>query len=157
LKRRNGFSLIELVIAMGILAVMSTIAVFSWQRYVTNTNLRTAARELEADIFLIKERAVAERIHYRITLNVFANSYTIEQGGAATGDPYTVLQTKSPASLGSGNWGMGSDFPGGQITFQSRGTLATGTGSVTLINSRNSNARITVNITGRTHVKFTMY
>jgi len=70
---------------MAILAVMSTIAVFSWNRYVTNANLRTATRELEADIFLIKERAVAERIHYRITLNVGANNYTIDQGGPQRG------------------------------------------------------------------------
>lgn len=156
MKRRNGFSMIELVIAMAILAIMSTIAVFSWQRYVTNTNLRTATRELEADIFLIKERAVSERIHYRITLNVGANSYTIDQGGAATGDAYNTLQTKSPATLGSSNILLDTTFAGAQIIFQPRGTLGSGTGSVRLQNNRNSISTITVNITGRTYVQFAM-
>ncbi len=141
---------------MAILAVMSTIAVFSWNRYVTNANLRTATRELEADIFLIKERAVSERIHYRITLNVGANNYTIDQGGIATGDPYTVLQTKSPATLGSSNILLDTTFAGAQIIFQPRGTLGAGTGRVRLQNSRGSIATITVTITGRTHVQFAM-
>jgi prepilin-type N-terminal cleavage/methylation domain-containing protein len=156
LKKRNGFSLIEMVIAMAILAILSTIAVFSWQRYVINANLRTATRELEADIFLIKERAVSERIYYRITLNVGANNYTIDQGGAAAGDAYAVLQTKSPETLGSGNILLDTTFAGAQIIFQPRGTLGAGTGSVRLRNSRNSIATITISITGRTHVQFAM-
>jgi prepilin-type N-terminal cleavage/methylation domain-containing protein len=154
-KRQSGFSLIELMIAMAILAVISTIAVFSWNRYVTNTNLRTAARELEADFFLIKERAVSERVQYRITLNVGANSYTIEQG-TATGSPFSVMQTKSPATFSSGISLLDTNFGSGQITFQPRGTLATGTGNVRLKNSRNSIATITINITGRTYVQFAM-
>jgi Tfp pilus assembly protein FimT len=144
------------MIAMAILAVMATISSFSWNRYVTNSNLRTATRELEADIFLIKERAVSERIHYRITLNVGANSYTIDQGGAASGDAYTVLQTKNPATLGSGNSLLDTNFANARIIFQPRGTLGSGTGRVRLQNNRNSISTITVNITGRTYVQFAM-
>lgn len=156
MKRRNGFSLIELLIVIAIISIISTIAAFSWQRYVTNSNLRTAARDLEADIFLIKERAVSERAYYRITLNVGGNSYTIDQGGTASGNAYTVLQTKSPATLGSGNSLLDTNFANAQIIFQPRGTLGSGSGRVRLQNNRNSISTITVNFTGRTYVQFAM-
>jgi prepilin-type N-terminal cleavage/methylation domain-containing protein len=152
--RRNGFSLVELMIAIGIIGILSTIAAVSWNRYVTNTNLRTAAREIEADLFSIKERAIGERIYYRLTLNVLANNYTIDKG-TVSGAPYTVIQTKNPVTFGSDIY-ISSDttFTGGQIIFQPRGTLGTTTGSIVLKNGRSSKATITINITGRTHVRF---
>ncbi|MCX5856009.1 MAG: prepilin-type N-terminal cleavage/methylation domain-containing protein [Deltaproteobacteria bacterium] len=155
-KRRSGFSLVELMIAIAILGILASISSFAWQRYVTNTNLRTATRELEADFFLIKERSVSEKVQWRITLTAGANSsYDIEQGTAA-GAPFTVIQTKSPASFGSGSYILDTTFGSSQITFLPRGTLSGSTGTVRLKNSRNSIATITINITGRTHVKFEM-
>lgn len=155
MKRQNGFSVVELIIALAIVAIISSITFFSWQRYVANANLRTATRELESDLFLIKERAVSEGVQYRITLDDGANSYTIEQGTAA-GAPFNVIQTKNPASFGSGSSLLNTTFAGKRLTFQPRGTLAGGTGNITLRNSRGSIATITINITGRTHVQFAM-
>ena len=154
-KRQRGFSLIELMIALAILAVVSSMSVYSWNRYVNNANLRTAIRELEADLFSIKERAVAERVRYRMTLDVSANNYTLEQGGVASTDPYTVIQTKSPAVFSSGLSLLNTTFVNSQVVFLPRGTLA-GLGSITLQNNRNSTAKITINMTGRTYVQFEM-
>jgi len=140
---------------MAIIGIISTIAAFSWQRYVTNANLRTAARDVASDILLFKERAVAESIQYRLTFNVGANNYTIDQGTAA-GAPFTVMQTKTPTTFGSGLSLQGATFSGAQVVFLSRGTLGSGTGAVTLKNSRNSTATVTVNITGKTSVQFAM-
>ena len=154
MKRQRGFSLIELMIAVAILVVVSSMSVYAWNRYVNNTNLRTATRELQADLFSMKERAVAERVRYRMTLDVSANNYTIEQGGAAATDPYTVIQTKSPAVFSSATSLKETSFTGSQVVFQPRGTA--GWGTVKLTNNRNSIATITIMSTGRTHVKFQM-
>ena len=45
----RGFSLIELLIAMALVAIVATIAVPQFQRYSTNTDLKTAAREVLGD------------------------------------------------------------------------------------------------------------
>ena len=142
------------MIAIAILGILSTITSFAWQRYVTNTNLRTATRELEADFFLIKERAVSERVQWRITLNTGTNSTYIIERGTAAGAPFTVTQTKSPGSFGSGSYILDTTFGSNQITFLPRGTGSWG--AVKLKNSRGSEATITINSTGRTHVKFAM-
>jgi prepilin-type N-terminal cleavage/methylation domain-containing protein len=156
MKRQKGFTLIEVIIAMAIFGVMSTIAIFSYQNYVTNNRLRTAARGLEADLFSIKQKAVSERVYYRITLNVGANNYTIDRGGGAAADAYTVTQTKSPTTLGSGVSLLDTNFASARVVFQPRGTPGSGTGRIRLTNGINSIATITVNSTGRTYAEFAM-
>lgn len=155
MKKQKGFSLIELIIVIAIIAIISTIAVYSWQRYVTNTNLRTAVRDVASDILLYKQRAVSESRQYQITFDSGANTYTIGQWNAGTG-VFDIIQTKSPSTLGSGNAILDTTFVGGAVTFLPRGTLSGATGSVRLTNSRNSVATITINITGKTRVEFAM-
>ncbi len=57
MNRKSGFSLIELIIVIGVIGIMAAIGAYSWQRYVSNTNLRTAARELVADFNYMKANA----------------------------------------------------------------------------------------------------
>jgi prepilin-type N-terminal cleavage/methylation domain-containing protein len=154
-KQPKGFSLVELLIAMGIIGIISTIALYSWQRYVINTNLRTATRDMASDILLFKQRAVSENIQYRITFTEGANNYTIDQGTAA-GAPFNTIQTKSLSAFGSDITILDTNFTGGVVTFLQRGTLSGATGRVRLTNSRGSITTITVNITGKTRVEFAM-
>ena len=152
MKQSKGFSLIELLIAIGIIGILSTIAAFSWNRYVTNTNLRTATRDVASDIILLKARAVSESRQYRITFNVGANNYAVEQWNIGTG-VYDIIQTKSPTAFGSDIFIDVTTFVGDRVTFLPRGTLSGVGGTVRLKNSRNSKTAIIVNITGKTRVE----
>jgi prepilin-type N-terminal cleavage/methylation domain-containing protein len=142
----KGFSLAELLIVIAIIGILAAVAGYSWQRYVTNANLRTAARDIAADFSLAKENAIKESRNYTITFDVGSNSYTMAPAGTA----------KSPATFGSdirltlANFG----FAGPVITFQSRGTASAG--RVALTNGRGSTANIVVNITGKNYVEFAM-
>jgi len=144
------------MIVIGLIGILSAVAVFAWQGFRDNANLRTAARDIATDISAIKGRAVAEGIRYRITFSTSSNNYIIEQGTAA-GAPYTTLQTKTPTThgTGSGLFISSANFSGAQqVLFLTRGTLSFGT--VILRNSKGSQATITVNSAGRTHVQFVM-
>ncbi|MDI6727736.1 MAG: prepilin-type N-terminal cleavage/methylation domain-containing protein [Thermodesulfovibrionales bacterium] len=145
---QEGFSLVELLVTIGIIAVVAAIAIPQLQSYATNSRLKSAARDVMGDIFLYKERAIAENRQYRITFNIGGNTYTIEQ------PPGTIIQTKTPTTFGNdiriSNVGTTETV----YTFQTRGTVNAGT--VVLINDRGSTATITTNITGRTSVQFNL-
>jgi len=149
---QTGFSLIELLVVIGLIAVTAAFGVPTWQRYAANSDLKTAAREVKADLFNVKQRAVEENTDfYRMTFNVAQNNYVLSRADTAA-----TVWTKSLAALGKGITINAVNFSGGSvISFQRRGTM-TQWGSVTLRNSIGSTAMITVNITGRSHVDFTM-
>ncbi|NPU86057.1 MAG: type II transport protein [Syntrophaceae bacterium] len=140
----RGFSLSELLIIIAIIGILAVIAGYSWQRYVTNANLRSAAREIASDFSMAREKALKENQNFTITFDVTANQYTISPG--ATVKKPTFFG--SDISLTGANFGIG----GTTITFLPRGTASAG--NVTLTNSRGSTATIVVNITGKNYVQF---
>ena len=142
----GAFSVMELIITMAIIAVAATIAYPSFSRMAVNGNLRTAARDIMSDIAALKERAMAENTQYAITFDQANNTYSFP--GMESG--------KSLCSSGQGIQLTGAAFGAGTtVTFLTRGTLSQG-GNITLTNSRGSTAIIRCNLSGRTHVQFTM-
>ncbi|MEN6317791.1 MAG: prepilin-type N-terminal cleavage/methylation domain-containing protein [Syntrophaceae bacterium] len=156
MKTSKGFSLIEVLIALVVFAVIGTIAGLNLHAYTLNRNLKSAAREIASDFFLCKQKAASESTTYQIVFNVAGGSYTIQ---TTTGVPPAV--TKSIASFGKDITIASASFTGSTVNFQSRGAVSTPSGalnvggdSVVLQNSRNSTATITVTTMGRTNVTF---
>jgi prepilin-type N-terminal cleavage/methylation domain-containing protein len=148
----RGFSLIELLVVIGIIAIAAMIGFPLLNQYAINKNLRSAARDIVADIQTQKERAISENRRCRIIFNVAGNSYTLQRENDA-GTAYVNLLDKTPASFSDDIRLTGANFSGGStITFQTRGTSSFG--NLSLENRRNYTAQITVNIAGRTNVSF---
>ena len=162
MKRRKGFTLVELMIVVCILAIISAIGGLWLHSYTLNRNLRTAARDIASDFAIYKERAVSDNIIYQIAFNTpVIGSYTIQSVVNAV---VTNLTTKSPSTFGSDITILSATFgPNASqtIRFNTRGTVSDPGGQqllnndgVVLKNSRNSQATVTVNLTGRTYVTF---
>jgi len=146
----TGFSLIELMVVIALISIMMAVAVPTWQKYRANTDLKTAAREVMADLSNAKQQAVEENLDvYRLTFNVTGNYYALTRT-----DTGVTLWTKSLASFGSGIVIDSVNFGGSIISLQKRGTVTNG--NLVLRNRLGSTAKITVNITGRTYVEYTM-
>jgi prepilin-type N-terminal cleavage/methylation domain-containing protein len=164
----GGFSLMELMIVLGILAVVSAIGYPVLQRFYFNSNLRSAARDMVGDFNYQREKAMAgdaaapgSRVH-RVSLSLGTNSYTLQRctGTAIPCNGWETLQTKNLSVFGN-------DIvfdPGGTnptiFEFQPRGTVTflndALEGNIVLKNRRDSTATLTTNLSGRTSVDFRM-
>jgi prepilin-type N-terminal cleavage/methylation domain-containing protein len=163
--KQTGFSLVEILIVIAIAAILAMMSVYSWDRYVNNANLRTAARQLESDIKTMKERAYAAGTTLTMVFSKTAapNTYT-RYNGIAT-------ETVSLESFGKGITiytlpGAGTSYT---LSFLARGILSPAPTAITncstinntcwivFRNSRSSQATITFNpLTGKTYVAFAM-
>lgn len=141
----RGFSLVEMLVAIAILGILATMSNYGWQRHVASMNLRTAARDLASEISLYRQKAMGESTNYTMTFDVGNNRYIITPGNII----------KSFAVFGSGISLNSLTFAGADFIIQSRGLLNK-SGSIILVNARNSTATVTVDIAGRTHVEFNM-
>ena len=147
MKSRKGFTLVELMITIAVLAIVAAIGGLSLHAYTLNRNLKSAAREIVSDFFVYRARAVSEGKTYRIAFDIDGNSYVIQPGSSTP-------VTRSPLAFGSDIRIIAASFGGGHtVNFLARGTVSP-FGNIKLVNSRQSNAIIKVNITGRTYVKF---
>jgi prepilin-type N-terminal cleavage/methylation domain-containing protein len=139
-----GFTLVELVITLAIIAIVAGIAYPTFQKFAVQGKLKAAARELMGDFANMKARAMAENVSYEITFNVAGNSYSMQ---ASTGGP---IITKSPSAIDKGV-SIDSAAPG-LVTLDTRGTMTNGT--YVLKNAEGSTATITTAVTGRTYVEY---
>jgi len=152
----SGFSLVEVLIVIGMIIIIAAIAMPSLQGYVINRSLKSAAREVISDINECKERAISENREYRIILTPGTPNYTISQC-ATTGANCPNFQNFPQKSLSVFESSIIINNAGTTVTqydFQTRGTVTNGT--IILINQRGSTADIRTNITGRASVQFTM-
>ncbi len=151
----HGFTVTELLVTIAIIAIVAGIAYPSLNRMASNGNLRSAARDIMADIGTVKEGAMAYNQQFTIPFDTHANTYTVPVFPPKGDGTWTTI-TKTPASFSTGIQFNGVAFGAGStITCLSRGTLNQG-GNITLRNSRGSTATIICLVSGRTYVQFTM-
>jgi prepilin-type N-terminal cleavage/methylation domain-containing protein len=147
----KGFTLVELMIVIAIIGILSAVSMYGWLGYQNNVNLKTAAGEVTADIASCKQLSVSKGCDYYIQFTDGSPNYTIN---APTCVPPPPTQTKNLTSFGSGLTVSTTNFTLDRVSFIPRGTSSFG--DINLRNSKNSTATITINVTGRAYVKFTM-
>lgn len=129
----RGFSLLEILVAVGVFAILAAIAVPQFIAFRPTNRLNGAARQIYSELMWARTKAVNDNSSYVVT---FPSSQTMLISGATT---KTVnIQTEySDVSLSSS---------AGTITFSSRGT-ADVSPTITLTNSGGTKT-VTVRITG---------
>lgn len=138
----GGFTLIEIVFVLGIMAVLAAIAIPNWGTLLPDYNLNGATRQVESELSRIKSQAVSENVTFRLVFSDTNDNYTIER----------IEGTNPPTQEGIKSLPDGIDVRTGvTVGFSSRGT-ASGAGTVFLCNSKNAGRNIVVSPTGRIRV-----
>ena len=129
MRNKAGFSMLELMVVIGIIAILSAIVTPNLIGWYQHQGLRSAVVELQSNLQLAKLAAVKQNQNCSVNFNTGAGSYNIPCIGTAV-------------SLGTYSGGVVFGGPGGettdsQITYSSRGFTLNGQ-SVYLTNSDNS-------------------
>jgi prepilin-type N-terminal cleavage/methylation domain-containing protein len=155
--KKNGFTLIELLITFVILGIVVSIAIPGFSRWLPGYRLKSASRELYANMQLAKMGAVRDNGEWAVFFNAGGGSYQVISGGAdgdySTAGDNTTEKTITLADYESGiSYGHGSatgpiggtfgdeiTFTANTVVFNPRGMINSITGGyVYLQNNRNN-------------------
>jgi prepilin-type N-terminal cleavage/methylation domain-containing protein len=145
---RRGFTLLELLIAVLVFAVLGAVAAPATRRALAGWRLSAAARQVVLDLKLARARAILDSATHRVRFSVPDSSYqherqrpsgSYEPAGPPTDLPADVTVAACTAA-GSG------------ISFRPRGNAGT-FGSVALRNADGDLRTVIVDIVGRVRVQ----
>jgi type II secretion system protein H len=77
MRTQNGFTIIELLTVMAMICMITAISVPAYRSFVGSADIRSAADQLRADVWLARQRAIATSQPHSLFFDLQENSYTI--------------------------------------------------------------------------------
>jgi type IV fimbrial biogenesis protein FimT len=129
-KSESGFSIIELMTTVAIIAILTAVAIPVFSGWIPNYRLKIAARDLYSNMQLAKLTAVRQNQNYSITFSTSPDSYTVSliNKTVVLGDYGSGVKFDDPTHL--------LTFVTSPLTFNPRGL--SNSGYVYLSNEKNS-------------------
>ena len=128
----KGFTLVEVLVTLGLLLAMALIAVFTFFSSSPVTQLRAAVEQVAGDVRMAQDLAVSERTRYSILFTAGSPSYTLQKWDTATSAWIAVSGTEAPPSLPSSTVVQSvADITAGILSFDSMGAPYEGAGTGT--------------------------
>jgi len=154
----RGFSLIEVLIVISIIAILCTIAIPSYVSWVSNRRLQSAASEVKSVIQIAKSMAVKENVNVVITFNPSARSFTafVDDGGGGAGAGNRVRDNGERlirVATFQSDIGLTTSFTGHQLLIDGRGFTNAVSPGVTLTHPHQGTRIVSVGITGSSQVQ----
>lgn len=134
----RGYTLVELVFALAIFAILAAIALPNWGTLLPTYNLNGAARQVESELFRIKSQAVSESVNFQLVFSPSADNYTVQRVEAPN-PPENQAIKPLPEGVDVRN--------SVTLSFTPRGTASGGT--LKLCNNKNEGFNVVVSSTGR--------
>ena len=145
MRNARGFTLLELMIALAVIAILAGIAVPNYIGWLPKRHLRSSAVDVQSAIQLAKMTAIRENTSVSLKFDTGSDNYQAFIDANADGNPDGAVFRSKEMSPGIDMTGTG--FGSDTITFNSRG-LADAAGNITLRNNLGQNLTVSVTLTG---------
>ena len=134
-RREEGFTLIELLVVGAVMALLAGVGIPAIRSFSESTGLRGEAKQVVADLWQARQRAIASATPYSVSFDTGDNSYTVfrDDGGgvdenAANGTLDIGEEEVATRTLEGNRWLYDVDLdPPNSIVFAPRGMLESGT------------------------------
>lgn len=144
MRRDEGFSVVELSIALSAMAIVGAVSFGAFRQYAEATSARKAAVQIAADVGLTRSFAIQRREDISLVVDESALTYVVRD---TTG---TVLMRRDfSAASEIGLTSLLVNTTGDSLTFNSRGLLSQGSVQVDVARHDHTQ-QVVVNALGRT-------
>jgi len=138
---KNCFSLVEILVVLGIVGILSLIGIPAFKVYQPSLQLSGVVRDLATDLRYAEQLAITEQIEHGVIFLTETDQYQVVRYG----DPDEILDLKTlPLEVSFQNI---SGFTDNEVVFNPYGA-AKESGVITLINTKNSTSGIDVRPSG---------
>lgn len=140
-QKNQGYFLMDVLVSLGIIALLTTISIPYLKKYQPNLKLNAAARDLTADLRYAQQLTVTEQTVHSVIFDLDDDSYQIFR----LGDLTTVVKEVSfDADV---NFQQVTDLTDNQVVFNFYGGVSE-SGQIILINTNNKTATINIKPSG---------
>jgi prepilin-type N-terminal cleavage/methylation domain-containing protein len=147
LTRKDGFTLLELLVALAVLAAAGGAATLFYPPMLANWRLDAGARQVLIDLQRVRLQAIAEGVSHRLRFSLPSATYQLQQRGKRT------YEDDAPAAtLPRGVTVTACTAVSSSVTFHPRGHAAT-FGTITLLGSTGRQRRVIVDMVGRVRIQ----
>jgi type IV fimbrial biogenesis protein FimT len=161
MRKDSGFSLMELMVTIGVVAILATIAIPNFVEWRSNSQLGRAARDVYSNFQKAKFEAARRNTVVTMTFRAVENDYLVwVDEGAAGYQPGEEIVGPIPWSSYPGvsldtseGGGDGLSFPANWVAFTPNGLIQNFGGTVFLNNEANKKSRIVVSPAGNVRIE----
>ncbi len=160
MRKNNGFTLMELMVTIAIIAIISVTTIPSLIGVFPRIRLSTGARDVHDAVQLAKIRAVKQNASTVLAISIANGSYAlfvdngagagIADDGIQNGTEATILQDQVPTDVQI----TGTTFGANTIIFNTRGFPA-GPGTVSIASMAANGGQRTINVTSAGGINIT--
>ena len=147
MRNSTGFTIIELLISIGIIAILCAIAIPGYLGWLPNRHLQSSALDVQAAIGLAKHTAIKENANVVLEFDTASEKYVsfidLDEDNLQDVGERTIRSKEMSPGINLNS----TSIPANRLIFSSRG-LANSSGNIELINQNGTSQVISVTLTG---------